>query len=350
MNKIKLGILFGGCSTEYEVSLKSAYAVITHLNPERYDIALIGITRQGTWLTYDGSPERIADDTWHRDSSCLSAAVSPSRDVHGLLEWGTDGVQLTRLDAVFPILHGKNGEDGTVQGLLELAGIPIVGCGTLASAMCMDKDIAHTIVQAAGVEVPRSITVRRGAMVEEVRERITGLAYPLFVKPARAGSSYGVSKVDSEQQLMHAVETAWEHDSKTLIEQAVEGFEVGCSIIGEDDELLLGQVDEIELSQGFFDYTEKYTLQSSRIHMPARIDAGTAERIKQAAAVVYRALECSGFARVDLFLTPEGKIVFNEVNSIPGFTAHSRFPNMLKGIGMSFEQLLDRVIGMAVRP
>lgn len=345
-NRKKIAILFGGCSTEYDVSIQSAYAVIKHLNHELYEGVLIGITRQGEWFRYYGDPERIQDNTWFATGECKPAFISPNREDHGLIEFYEDSFKITRIDAAFPILHGKNGEDGTVQGLLELAGIPIVGCDTLCSALCMDKELAHTVVKSAGIKIPSSIVIKNGMDSEELLSQTRYLSYPLFVKPVRAGSSFGITKVYQTEDLAEAVKTAFEHDKKVIIEESIDGFEVGCAILGNDD-LTIGEVDEIELSQGFFDYTEKYTLKSSKIHMPARIDMKTAERIKQTAMIIYRALGCRGFARVDMFLTPSGEIVFNEVNTIPGFTAHSRYPNMLKGVGLSFEEIIEKLIRLA---
>lgn len=348
MNKPTLAVLFGGCSSEYSVSLQSAYAVITHLDRDKYDIVLLGITQQGRWLLYTGPVDALLDDTWHQDAKhTVPALISPDRGVHGLLLIAPAGPSTLRLDAAFPVLHGKNGEDGTLQGLLELAGIPVVGCGVLASAVCMDKDVAHRLAAEAGVEVPPSVLFRAGEDLGLLPERIRKLTFPCFVKPARAGSSFGVSRVESAEAVPAAVAAALEHDSKVIVEQAIPGFEVGCAVLGER-EVTVGQVDEIELTQGFFDYTEKYNLITSRIHMPARISPETARRIQQTAVKVYRALECSGFARVDLFLTPDGRVVFNEVNTIPGFTGHSRYPNMMKGIGLDFTPLLDKLIESVV--
>ncbi len=350
MNKLRLAVLFGGCSSEYPVSLQSAHAVLTHLDPERYDPVPLGITRDGRWFWYTGPVDALLDDTWHQDARHVTPAViSPDRALHGLLMAAPAGVSTLRLDAAFPVLHGKNGEDGTVQGLLELAGIPVVGCGLCASALCMDKDLAHRLVRAAGIEVPRSALFRSWDPLSALPERTAGLAYPLFVKPARAGSSFGITRVEAPHALEEAVLRALEHDSKVVIEEAVPGFEVGCAVLGNEG-LTVGEVDEIELSQGFFDYTEKYHLVTSRIHMPARIPAGTAQAVQAAARTIYWTLECSGFARVDLFLTPDGRIVFNEVNTIPGFTGHSRYPSMMKGIGLEFSDLLDRLIALAVDP
>jgi D-alanine---D-serine ligase len=237
-----------------------------------------------------------------------------------------------------------------VQGLLELAGIPCTGCGLLSSAICMDKDIAHRLVELAGIPVPQSVVIHSPMAADTLHGVTAHLCYPLFVKPACAGSSFGITRVSSADGLPDAVITAFEHDRKVVIEQGVEGFEVGCAVLGNDDDLIIGEVDEIELYCDFFDYTEKYNLKSSRIHMPARIDPDTAMRIKQTAKNIYKVLGCNGFARVDMFLTPKGEIVFNEVNTIPGFTNHSRYPGMLKGIGMSFEAVVNTLISLAAKP
>ena len=235
MKKITLAVLFGGSSTEYEISLQSAHAVLTHLDRDRYEPVLLGITRDGRWLLYQGPVDALLDDTWHTDARhTVPAVISPDRGVHGLLLIAPAGPSTRYLDAAFPVLHGKNGEDGTVQGLLELAGIPVVGCGVLASALCMDKDVAHRLVQAAGVAVPPSILFRAGEGLDTLPERTASLTYPLFVKPARAGSSFGITKVEEPGVLAEAVAAALAHDSKVVIEEAVPGFEVGCAVLGNE--------------------------------------------------------------------------------------------------------------------
>ena len=348
VQQITVAVLFGGHSTEYEVSLQSACSVIENLHPEKYHVILLGITRQGEWMKYGGGIRQIQNDTWRQHDSCVPAVISPDRNTHGMLVLDGGKATAIPIDVAFPVLHGKNGEDGTVQGLLAMAGIPCVGCGTLSSALCMDKDIAHRLAHLAGIKTPNSIVLPSQIPDKRLSEQTAHLQYPLFVKPANAGSSLGITKIYDAGDLSGAVEAAFRHDYKVIIEEAIAGFEVGCAVLG-NETLTIGEVDEIELSQGFFDYTEKYTLKTSKIHMPARIDADTAKRIKQTAATIYQTLNCSGFARVDLFLTPENEIVFNEVNTIPGFTSHSRYPNMLKGIGMTFEQIVDELIRLAMQ-
>ncbi|MEY8318048.1 D-alanine--D-serine ligase VanG [Oscillospiraceae bacterium 50-58] len=347
MEKLNVAVLFGGCSPEYGVSLESAYAVITHMDRTRYNPVLIGISSAGNWYHYTGETEKIKSDAWNTPADCTPALVVPDRDSHALLVLKNTGMEQISLDAAFPVLHGRNGEDGTVQGLLELAGIPLVGCGVLASALCMDKDRAHKLAQAAGVNVPGSIVLAQAMDMDNALASADKLGYPLFVKPLRAGSSYGITKVAGQDELPGAIKLAFEYDSNIILEEAISGFEVGCAVLG-NDTLTVGELDEIELSNGFFNFTEKYTLKTSAIHVPARIPPAKAAEMKETAQRIYKALGCRGFARVDMFLDENGKVVFNEVNTIPGFTAHSRYPSMMKAVGMSFEQVISSVIELAV--
>lgn len=344
--KKTVAVFFGGCSAEYEVSLQSAYSIIKSINREKYQVILIGIERRtGRWLLFQGDPDRIREDRWCDDKECTVVCPSMDQEIHGLLYRRKGKVHVQPLDLAFPVLHGKNGEDGTVQGVLALMGVPVIGCGVLSSALCMDKAFAHRIVAAAGIKTARSITIQTDSTDEEVGKAASEIGYPLFVKPVRAGSSFGITKVSEERELPGAVEEAFRHDRTVILEEAVDGFEVGCAVLG-TKELFTGAVDEIELSEGFFDYTEKYTLKTSRIHVPARISQEKAEEIQRTALKIYRLLGCSGFSRVDLFLTPSGEIYFNEVNTIPGFTSHSRYPGMLMAAGMSFDEIVQSLLDM----
>jgi len=345
LQKKTVAVIFGGYSPEYGVSLQSAFSILTNLDGEKYNIIPIGITKEGEWYRYYGDFENILNDVWYRDENNLTGVViSQSRSIHGMLEFRSGVTFAIRIDLAFPVLHGKNGEDGTVQGVFETAGIPVVGCGILSSALCMDKDRAHRLVQASGVAVPKAVTLRSFEKYD-LKNLTAGLKFPLFVKPVKAGSSFGITKVFAENELEDAINFAFYYDDAVIIEENIEGFEVGCAVMG-IDELTTGRVDEIELQSGFFDFKEKYTLETSKIHMPARIDSECEQRIRSAAELIYRTLGCSGFARVDMFLTPTGEIVFNEVNTIPGCTSHSRYPNMMKGIGIEFSELLDRILGL----
>lgn len=350
----KIAIIFGGCSSEYEVSLQSAYSVIKNMDKSIYEPILIGIDRQGKWFLYEGKEENIIKDTWKQEPQLYPIAVSTDKQLHGIFVWrnGFEGkVEQIPLDGAFLVLHGKNGEDGTVQGMLTLADIPVIGCNILASAVCMDKDMAHRIVNEAGVFVPKSKLVSDTDW-EKAKEEVyafgQAVGYPVFVKPLRAGSSYGITKVDQPELLEEALKLAFTYDSQAVVEEMIEGFEVGCAIMGQK-ELTIGEVDEIELSEGFFDYTEKYTLKTSKIHVPARISEEKAKEIKETAVKIYNSLGCEWFARVDMFLTFDGTIYFNEVNTIPGFTEHSRFPNMMRSAGVPMKEIVNNLIEMVVR-
>lgn len=334
-------VFFGSCSSEHSVSLQSAHAVLTHMDRSRYSPVPVGITREGRWLYYTGDLDAIPDGRW-QDGPCIPCTLCLDRESRTLLLLDGSGDTLC-FDAAFPVLHGKNGEDGTLQGLLELSRVPVIGCGVLSSALCMDKDRSHKLAVLAGVKVPRSAVFPRGTSVDELQRAAQTLGYPLFVKPVRAGSSFGVSMVRAPEELPEAARSAFANDRELLLEEAIPGFEVGCAVLGTES-LTVGAVDEIELSQGFFAFEEKYTLKTSAIHCPARIPAEKTAEIRQAAQTIYRALDCKGFARVDLFLTPEGSIIFNEVNTIPGFTAHSRYPNMMRAAGLDFTALISRII------
>lgn len=341
-------VIFGGCSTEYEVSLQSAAAVAEAIDVSRYEVLYLGISREGEAYYYTGDTEGIRNGSWQKQA--LPATVSMSRGEPVL--WIEDGRQLRKVyfDMAFPVMHGKNGEDGTLQGLCEMAGIPVVGCGMESSCIGMDKQLAHTLAKLAGVRVPESVVLQSPAEYSQKQEDIQALGLPVYVKPVRAGSSFGITRVVKKEDMEQAVKEAFRHDGEVLIEEEISGFEVGCAVMG-NEELTLGRVDEIELqkSEGdsFFDYEEKYTLKTSVIHMPARISAEEEACIRKAAVKIYRALHCRDFTRVDLFYTDKKEIVFNEVNTIPGFTSHSRFPNMMKGIGSDFAQTVNGIIGAA---
>lgn len=347
-DKLNVMVLFGGRSGEYAVSLKSAAAVIKGMDRERYHVIPVGITEDGEWLHFQGETELIKEDRWREEGTCTAAFLSPSRAFRGLLEIQDGTVRETPVDVVLPVLHGDNGEDGTVQGLLELSGIPYTGCGVLASAAGMDKDAARRLVQSAGVSVARGETFYEWEDRSDMMRKIWRFQYPLYVKPACGGSSIGLTKVTEPNMLLAAVSTAFRCGRKILIEESVPGFEVGCAVLGSEGSDLpdpfAGTVDEIQLHGVVFDYKEKYNFTKTVHHIPARIDSEKAEEIKQKARLVYRVLGCSGLARIDFFLTPEGEIVFNEINTMPGFTEGSRYPKMLMAAGLTFPEILDRMI------
>lgn len=345
MEKKKIGVIFGGCSPEHDVSLESSYSVIKNMDKEKYDCILIGITKNGDWFKFDGDVEDIKNNTWEEKGKCTKVVISTNMSNKGLID--LENNTLIKLDAIFPVLHGRNGEDGTVQGLVELSGIPLIGCGILSSSLCMDKYLSHKLAESYGIKVAKSIIIDNKTESNEIHRKLEELTYPLFVKPMRAGSSFGITKVENEKDIEMAIQEAFKYDTEIIIEENVEGIEIGAAVLG-NDELTVGEIDEIELSSGFFDYTEKYTLKTSKIYVPARISKEISDKAKETAKQLYKILKCKDFARVDMFLTPQGEIYFNEINTIPGFTSHSRYPSMMKEIGISFDQLVDKLISLNI--
>src|SRR5215207_6184411 len=281
MARLKVGVIFGGCSEEHPVSVKSAREVARHLDLDKYEPVYIGITRSGAWKLCDGPGE-----SWENGNG-RPVVLSPDRSVHGLLVLGTGGYETIRLDLVLPVLHGKLGEDGAMQGLLELSGIPYVGCDVQSSALCMDKSLAYIVARSAGIATPNFWTVAANENIDPDR-----LTYPVFVKPARSGSSFGVSKVSRKEELLSAVETARQYDSKVLIEEPVVGSEVGCAILGNDMDLIAGEVDRIALSHGFFRIHQESEPESgsenSTAIVPADISAESRSLVQETAKAVYR--------------------------------------------------------------
>ena len=344
--KATIGILFGGCSNEYPVSLHSAAAVMQNIDPGRFDVVAIGIDRSGGWHRYDGDVQSIENDSWLETARCTPVALPFGREARGLIDLSTGS--LVRLDAALPILHGRNGEDGSVQGALQLAGIPIVGCGVTGSAVCMDKTGSHRIATAEGISVPEGALVDISMSKLEMYHIAQRIGYPLFVKPPREGSSMGLSRVESPDSLARALADAFAYDSEAILEREIDGSEIGCAVLESGRTLLVGEPDEIELNGTVFDYVEKYSCETANIIVPARIAERDAQRVKRAAMRLFRALGCTGFARIDFFLANDGRLLFNEANTIPGFTAHSRFPSMLKAAGLSLEEVLNVAIEEAL--
>lgn len=339
MHKRKVAVLFGGCSEEHDISVKSAARLAGCLDPEKYIPIFIGITKSGIWKRC-ACPCKDWEKTAGED-----VFLSPSRGYPGLIP--ISGAQKIDVDVIFPMLHGRGGEDGCIQGLLELAGIPYVGCGVAASALCMDKALTYLIAGRAGISVPEH-RILQGERLPEGQ----CLPYPVFVKPARSGSSFGVTKVASPEELPPAIALAKAYDRKVLIERAVTGIEVGCAVLGSGENLSVGEVDQISLTGGFFRiHQEKAPEQGSEnssITVPADISSAQTQAVKQTAAAVFRALGCKGLARVDLFLCPDGQIVLNEVNTMPGFTSYSRYPRMMEAAGWTLPQVVDRLIDDAL--
>ena len=351
MAKISVAVLFGGVSSEHEVSRMTAASILENMDRELFDPLPVGITKEGRWFLYSGGPEKIPTGEWEKDPHNLPAVLSPDRGHGGLLVLEGDRWRPLPVEVLFPALHGKNGEDGTLQGFAAMAGLPCVGSGVLASADCMDKDVAKTILTAHGIPVARWFLAFREdqddeAIAASVSER---LGWPVFVKPANAGSSVGVSRAEDPAALSDALDAAFALDRKVLIEEAVRGAEVECAVMGNYRDIRPSDcLGEIVPKRGLYDYEGKYLDGSTDLYIPARIPEEQSERIRAAAVKAYRALECTGLSRVDFFALPDGGYILNEVNTLPGFTSISMYPKLMMASGMSYPEIITRLIRLAL--
>ena len=352
MSKLSVCVLFGGMSPEHQVSLRSAESVLNHLNSEKYNIFPVGITEKGDWIYYGGTDySKLPSGEWLQCPENRKAAISPVRG-QGLLSFEGDCVVRERIDVVFPVLHGENGEDGTVQGLLQLAGIPYVGTGVAASATCMDKTLTKLVADQAGIRQADWLLVRSEELSqnpEAVLDRVENhFSYPVFVKPAGTGSSVGVSKAKDREMLEKALEGAAKYDSKVLVEEFISGHEVEVAVLGNDSPVA-SICGEIDAGTEFYDYDAKYISDCAKLYIPARINEEAEENVRDAAIRVYEAMGCRGLSRVDFFVTYEGnEVVFNEINTMPGFTSISMYPKLFEASGIPYDQLLDQLIDLAL--
>ena len=351
MKKLSVCVLLGGMSPEHEVSLRSAESVLNHLNQEKYNVFPVGITKSGDWVLYGGKDySKLPGGEWLHCEQNRRAAISPVRG-QGLLSFEGDCVVRERIDVVFPVLHGENGEDGAMQGLLQLAGIPYVGPNVAASATCMDKTLTKLVADCAGIRqaawqlvTAQELAVNPESVLDAAEARF---AYPVFVKPAGTGSSVGVSKAKNREALLTALQNAAKFDRKILIEEFINGREVEVAVLG-NDAPAASICGEIDSGTEFYDYDAKYISDCARLYIPARIDEQTAEDVRDTAIRAYQALGCRGLSRVDFFVTyDKNEIVFNEINTIPGFTSISMYPKLFSASGIPYGELLDRLIELA---
>ncbi len=345
MDKKNMAVLFGGQSSEHEISCMSVVNIVKCVDQSRYNVILIGITKEGHWVKTE-SLDQIQDGSWR--NSKVSAWIFPDATKKSLGLMDETGMREIPLDVVFPVLHGLYGEDGTIQGLLELAQIPYVGCGVLSSAVSMDKLYTKLIVDTLGIRQARYVGIHRrelkdmDAVIERV-ERV--LPYPVFVKPSCAGSSKGVSKAENQEELRAAVCEAAVHDSKILVEETIVGREIECAVLGNDDAKASG-VGEILAAAEFYDFDAKYCSEESRTVVDPQLEEGMAQRIREAAVRIFHAVDGSGLARVDFFVDKEG-LVFNEINTLPGFTAISMYPMLWEARGIGKRELVQNLIDLA---
>jgi D-alanine-D-alanine ligase len=325
--RLRVAVLAGGRSSEHDISLASARSVASALDPSRYEAVTIEIGRDGRWALPGGGGSEPSSGSAAETLPVPSTGATPAA--------------LAAVDVVLPILHGPFGEDGTVQGLLELAGVPYVGAGVAASALCMDKDLCKAVLRDRGIPVARNVTLRDGDPARNPFD------YPVFVKPARLGSSVGITRVRSAEELEPAVELARRHDDKVLVEELLTGTEVECSVLG-NREPIASAVGEIVVHGDWYDFSAKYDEGGMDLVVPARLSEEVTERVQQLAVEAFVATECEGMARVDFFARPDGEVVVNEINTIPGFTQTSVYAKLFEVGGIGYGELLDRLIALAL--
>lgn len=352
MRKLNVCVLFGGISPEHEVSLRSAESVLNHLSKEKYNIFPVGITREGDWILFKGTDYALLPaQKWQDYPGNRRAAISPVRG-QGLLSFEGDCVVKESIDVVFPVLHGENGEDGAMQGLLQMAGIPYVGPHVAASAVSMDKTLTKLVMDNAGISQAAWQLVKNSELhnrMEQILDLLESrFSYPVFVKPAGTGSSVGVSKASDRDALREALILAGTYDEKILVEEFIHGREIEVAVMGNDSPMasICGEIDS---GADFYDYDAKYVTDTSVAYIPARIPEDVAEQVRDLAVKVYSAIGCQGLSRVDFFVTyEENRVVFNEINTLPGFTSISMYPKLFSASGIPFEQLLDMLLQLAM--
>ena len=358
-SKIKLAVLFGGRSSEHEVSCVSAAAVIENASKERYEVIPVGITREGAWWQYTGETEKIRTGEWERDSEHLIPAVpSPCTVHHGLLVFHkpTKTYQVLALDCILPVVHGENCEDGRLQGLLEAGGVPYVGCRTCSSAITMDKVFTKMIVDGQGIAQARWMLLmpRDYEDTQAVTQRLEGrFSYPFFVKPANAGSSKGISRVKNRGELKEALALAAAIDPKLVVEEAIVGREIEVALLdGMENGKRVTRATvcgEIRPDSDFYSYESKYISGGSRCEIPAKLEESVARTVRETALRIFDLLDCRGLSRADFFVTEDGRVIFNEINTIPGCTPISMYPKLWEYEGISFPELVDRWVDFAMK-
>ena len=352
MKKLSVCVLFGGMSPEHEVSLRSAESVLNHMDREKYNIFPVGITKEGDWILFGGTDySMLPSGQWKEHPDNRRAAISPVRG-QGLLSFEGDCVVREYIDVVFPVLHGENGEDGAMQGLLQMAGIPYVGPHVAASAVAMDKTLTKLVADNAGVPQAAWQLVRNTDVENRIDQVMDSLeehfSYPMFVKPAGTGSSVGVSKAADRENLREALLAAGVYDEKILVEEFIHGREVEVAVMGNSSPVasICGEIDS---GADFYDYDSKYITDTSTAYIPARIPDEIAEQVRDAAVKVYSVIGCQGLSRVDFFVTYEdNRVVFNEINTLPGFTSISMYPKLFAASGIPYGQLIDELLRLAM--
>ena len=352
MAQLNVCVLFGGISPEHDVSLRSAESVLNNMNPEKYNIFPVGITKTGEWILFGGTDySLLPSGAWQNYADNRTAAISPVRG-QGLMIFSGEKVSNQKLDVVFPVLHGENGEDGAMQGLLQIAGIPYVGPHVSASAVAMDKTLTKLVADCARVPQAAWLLVKNSDLEQNIDSILGDISckfnYPVFVKPAGTGSSVGVSKANTEDELKNALYKAGQFDEKILVEEFIDGQEVEVAVLGNQNPVA-SVVGEIDSGAEFYDYDAKYITDTSVAYIPARISEAVSEELKEKAVKVYRAIGCVGLSRVDFFVTRnDNRVVFNEINTLPGFTSISMYPKLFGASGIPYCELIDKLLLLAM--
>ena len=348
--KKKVLVIFGGVSSEHDVSLVSASSVIANIPRDKYDILPLGITKSGRSFLFKGDPSLLPGEKWLESGEIENCVISTDREHHGIIHLSDGSIEY--IDVAFPVLHGKNGEDGTMQGLLEISGIPYVGCDTVSSAVCMDKAMTNAVADYNNILQAKWMAFTHydysGKKAELLKNASEYLGFPIFVKPANAGSSVGINKAADIESLESACEIAFEFDNKIVLEESIDGAEIECAVLGNDNPVA-STVGEIVPCNDFYDYDAKYIADNSKLYIPARLDEDKAEEVRNIAVKTFKSLGCSGFSRIDFFVRKsDGAVMLNEVNTIPGFTPISMYPKLFEASGISYHELIDRLIQLAL--
>ncbi len=350
--KLTLALLFGGSSSEHEISCISASSFAKHIDKSRYEILQIGITKSGNWLLTKASSEQIANGLWETLSSNKPCIISPSHADRGAIIFEENNIKKIKIDVAIPVLHGRFGEDGTLQGLFELANIPYVGCGVLASATCMDKAVTNALFEANSVPHCKWLSASDFELAnnkDEVFAKLENyIGYPIFVKPANAGSSVGVSKATDKPTLEKAIKIALAEDNKIVFEEAINGQEVECAVLGANPPFV-SVAGEIIAGDSFYTYDDKYKNGVSQTLIPAKLSEQKQAEVMKLAAKAYTALCCEGLSRCDFFVENEtGRVLINEINTLPGFTAISMYPKLMEQSGYNMQKLIEKLISLAL--
>lgn len=353
MNKFNLLVIFGGASSEHSVSLVSSASVIDNLNKDVYNVIKVGITKEGKWLLTNSTTDKIKNGDWENEKDNTEAVLSPNTNTKGLIVLKDNKYSILPVDVIFPVLHGQNGEDGTIQGLFELADIPYVGCGVASSANCMDKSNTKIILEKYNILGAKWKLIYNNDFNKDTEKEIIDIekifTYPVFIKPSSTGSSIGISKAKNTDELIIAIKEASKYGNKIIIEEFIDGAEIEVAVLGNENPIV-SVCGEIAPARDFYDYTAKYQDDNSLLFIPARIDETTANLVREIALLAYKALDCKGLSRIDFFVNKATKkIILNEINTIPGFTSISMYPKLFDASGIPYPKLLDKLIEFALQ-